>query len=178
MLTISRDAEVKVGKHAWHVFPLEAFGYLLGRYEAGELTVYAALPCSKTLHWDEYDDRWNGIDKHLEMARSVGGKFDLGIVGLYATTEDCDRAIYPLPKCFFNQKTELLLLYHARCCRSCSNISLRRNGHWRWFFEEGVICRGKRISDTLNQKKIMKQWLKVYGSVDYSNGYEEGMCRG
>ena len=158
MLTISRDVEIRVGKHAWHVFPLEAFGYLLGRYEADAMRIYAALPCSKTACWDEYDNRWNGIDEHLEMARSIGDMFGLGVVGLYATTEDCDRAIYPMPECIVHQEMELMLLYHAMCCRNCSNISLRQNGHWRWL-GPGVICHGKRLSNTLNQKKIMKKWL-------------------
>lgn len=46
MLTISREVPVKVGKHAWNVFPLEVFGFLLGSKAEGAL--YAALPCSKT----------------------------------------------------------------------------------------------------------------------------------
>jgi len=39
MLIFSRDAIGKMEKHAWHVFPLEAFGYLLGRPEVERLTV-------------------------------------------------------------------------------------------------------------------------------------------
>jgi len=38
---------VKLGKHAWHVYPLEAFGYLLGRAEQSQTKIFAALPCSK-----------------------------------------------------------------------------------------------------------------------------------
>lgn len=46
MLIVSRETGVIVGKHAWHVYPLEAFGYLLGGAKAQ--LILAALPCSKT----------------------------------------------------------------------------------------------------------------------------------
>jgi hypothetical protein len=53
MVIISRDVEIRVGKHAWHVFPMEGFGFSLGRNESEEIRIYAALPCSKTACWDE-----------------------------------------------------------------------------------------------------------------------------
>ena len=73
MLIISREVPVKIGKHAWNVFPLEAFGFLLGC--SAENTVYAALPCSKTRRWHEFDDRWTGIEENIEKAHSVARRF-------------------------------------------------------------------------------------------------------
>ena len=96
MLTISREVPVKVGKHAWNVFPLEAFGFLLGSKAEG--AVYAALPCSKTRHRNEFEDRWMGIEANIEKARSVAKLFDMEIVGFYASTDiDNSREDYPMP---------------------------------------------------------------------------------
>lgn len=177
IVIIFRDVEIRVGKHAWHVFPLEGFGFLLGRNEPEDMRIYAALPCSKTECWDEYGDRWNGIDEYLGMAQRVARLLDLEVAGLYATTESFDHNSYPLPEYFVRHKMKLMMLYRAMCCRSHSHLSLWRNGHWLEFGKDGsaAICRGKRLSNNLNQKKIMKQWRKIYGPVDYSNNYKEGL---
>ena len=117
MLTISREAKIKAGRHAWNVYPLEAFGFLLGR--SAENTVYAALPCSKTRRWHEFGDRWTGIEENIEKAHSVARRFDMEVVGFYASTDGFDLDSldnFPIPSFIASASMELLMLYRTICC--------------------------------------------------------------
>ncbi|NOT82555.1 MAG: hypothetical protein HOP01_07545 [Gallionella sp.] len=167
MLTISREAAVKVGKHAWNVFPLEAFGFLLG--SKAESTVYAALPCSKTQRWNEFEDRWIGIEANLEKARSVAKSFDMEVVGFYATTDDDHYENFPMPPFVGNASMELVMVYRANCCPGCSWSSYKYDNRWLKRGEDYVVPHGKRISDSISQKRILTEWHRIYAAVDYSN---------
>jgi len=164
MLIISREAAVKVGKHAWNVYPLEAFGYLLGRTAEGQ--VLAALPCSKTRQWDVHDDRWNGIEEHFEQARIVASSFGLEVVGVYGTTQDHPEK-YPIPR--FVGPAMLVMLYRTFCCPSCSWFAFRHEGRLLERREDFTVCRGKRLDSAVSQRRILKAWREIYGQVDYSN---------
>ena len=169
MLIISREALIKIGRHAWNVCPLEAFGYLLGK-ETGE--VYAALPFSKTQVWYHYEDRWLGMDDTIDTARVLGQMFDLTVVGVYAsTTDDYNGNHYPIPAVIKKTRMELFLLYQVMCCTSCSGRIIKLKNDWLQEGKDWVIPRGIRSSNAINQKRILKEWHKVYGEVDYSNNY-------
>lgn len=173
MLTISREAPVKVGRHAWNVFPLEAFGFLLGSKADEE--VYAALPCSKTRRWYKFDDRWTGIYDNLDKARFVGRAFNMDVVGLYASTDSDHHDGFPIPACIRSTCMELLMLYQTVCCPQCSWVSYKRDNRWLIRDEDYVVPRGKRIRDSINQKRILKEWRRVHGAVDYSNKSEPAL---
>lgn len=164
MLTVSREAAVKVGKHAWNVFPLEAFGYLLGR--AAERQVLAALPCSKTKHWHEFDDRWTGIEEHLEKACTAGKVFNLEVIGFYASTES-DRRAFPMPS--FVDSSHFVMVYRTMCCPRCSRFSFKYNNRRLDRGDGFILSRGKRFDDSVNQKKVLRAWRRIYGPVDCSN---------
>lgn len=171
MLTLSREACVKLGKHAWAVYPLEAFGYLLRH--AAEESVLAALPCSKTRQWYEYSDRWNGIAESADQAATVARRFGLQVVGVYAS-EYPDAPIhgeYPPPPAPVFLSLDLILLYSPHCCPGCSGFGLYHRGRWLTRNEDYVVPAGKRILQTVNQKRISKAWRDIHGAVDYSNGY-------
>lgn len=170
MLTISREVPVKVGKHAWNVFPLEAFGFLLG--SKADSVVYAALPCSKTQRWHEFEDRWTGIAENIAKAQVVADLFDMEVVGFYASTDGFDsdsRDLFPIPLFIENTSMKLLMLYGTICCPHCSWAAYRYDNRWLKRDENYVVSRGKRISDSISQKKILKEWHRVYGAVDHSN---------
>ncbi|OGR03815.1 MAG: hypothetical protein A2511_05555 [Deltaproteobacteria bacterium RIFOXYD12_FULL_50_9] len=171
MLTISREVIVKIGKHAWAVYPLEAFGYLLGTMM--DMRVYAVLPYSKTSQWDEYADRWLGIEEHLDQARAVGSTFDLEVVGFYTSTET-GAAGYPIPTAIMNAQ-RIVLIYGCLCCPSCSGIAIRHHDRWLRRGEGFTVSPGKRISSGMNQKRVLKEWRKVHGPIDYSNGWVPGV---
>ena len=92
---MSRDVRVKIGKHSWNIYPLEAFGFLLGDAESDEVLV--ALPCSKTHRWDEFDDRWCGLKEHRSQASEIAGQFQLEVVGVYGSTEGFTSPDYRHP---------------------------------------------------------------------------------
>jgi len=170
MLTISREAKIKAGRHAWNVYPLEAFGFLLGRKSEG--TVYAALPCSKTRRWHEFEDRWTGIADNIEKARSVAKLFDMDVVGFYASTDDFvtdNLNNFPMPPFMASSSMELFMLYRMICCPQCSWAAFKYDNRWLKRDEDYVVPRGKRISDSISQKRILKEWHRIYGAVDYSN---------
>ncbi len=170
MLTISREVPVKVGKHAWNVFPLEAFGFLLGSKTDG--AVYAALPCSKTQRQNEFEDRWIGIEDNLEKARTVSKLFNMDVVGFYASTDGFDPDClnhFPIPSFIENTCMKLLMVYEVVHCPSCSSISYKYGNRWLKRGEDYIVPHGKRVSDSICQKRILTEWRKVYGLVDYSN---------
>lgn len=167
MLTISREARIKVGRHAWNVFPLEAFGFLLGK--ADEEVVHVALPCSKTRYWRLFDDRWVGIDEHIEEAWSVAKSFDLDVVGLYAATAISNLDTYPIPPLLTSTSMQVLMYYKTQCCHACSWISYRYHERWLMPRDDYRTPPGIRASDVFNQKRVMKVWRKVFGPIDYSN---------
>lgn len=165
MLIISREAPVKIGKHAWNVFPLEAFGYLLG----SKNKIHAALPCSKTKRWYEYDDRWTGILDHLDKARAVGKVFHLDVVGFYGSTESLTLKKYSTPPSFITDSSHYLMFYITICCQQCSDFSIIKDGQILTEKENFIVHHGKRISKSINQKRILKEWIRMHGPIDYSN---------
>ena len=167
MLTISREARIKVGRHAWNVFPLEAFGFLLGKKD--DSAVYAALPCSKTQKWNEFEDRWIGIEGNIEKARAVAKLFDMDVVGFYASTDIDTYDDFPMPLFIGSGSMELFMLYRMICCPQCSSASFKYDNRWLKRDEDYVVPHGKRISNSISQKRILKEWRQVYGAVDYSN---------
>lgn len=80
IIQVSQDAVRKLMRHGWNVYPLEAFGFLLGT--ASPPCVHAALPASKTAHWDSHDDRWNGLEERRTIADEVAALFGLQVVGV------------------------------------------------------------------------------------------------
>lgn len=165
MLILSREALGKIGRHAWNVYPLEAFGYLLGRTENAQILV--ALPCTKTLRWNEYADRWTGISEHLDVAQNTAAQFDLEIVGFYGSTTQFEVDSYPRPP-VLDASMGLLLIYRNMCCPSCSWFSLYQNGQ-KIARSEYTIPKGKRASHAINQRRVHHAWREVH-TIDYTNG--------
>jgi hypothetical protein len=158
LLTISREARIKVGRHAWNVYPLEAFGFLIGR--SSEQAVYAALPCSKTQNWHAFEDRWNGIAENLDKALIVASQFDLEVVGYYASADSFEantRVSYPYPPLGAGCSMGLFMLYGAICCPACSTVSYHLDGQWLEQGEDYFSPRGVRIDKAINQKRIIKE---------------------
>jgi hypothetical protein len=163
MLTIPREVPVKVGKHAWNVFPLEAFGYLLG--SKADSTVYAALPCAKTQRRDEFEDRWAGIADNIEKARAVGRLFDMEVVGFYASTDFDNGEEFPSPPLVESGSMGLFLLYRMICCPQCSMALFKQGGRTLKRDADYVVPRGARANNSISQKRILKEWNAVYGAV-------------
>lgn len=163
-LILARDALVKVGKHAWNVYPLQAFGYLLGREDG----IHAALPFSKTHRWHEYADRWNGIAEHAAAAGEFARGFGMHLAGFYASGEQVRDPGEPWPGA---GDDHVILEYNLLCCPACSTASPWVRGRSLTRGEEWRVPHGRRIDRAVSQRRILAAWRERTGPIDYTNGY-------
>lgn len=169
MLMISREALVKIGKHSWNVYPLEAFGFVLGTPDGQN--ILAVLPCSKTSRWSDFSDRWCNIQSNLCLARGIAHDFGLEVTGLYFSTQD-ELSTYPRPDVLGDIPVGFLIAYQAICCPAHSCPTIFRQSNKFTHSGDYLFSKGKRASLATNQRRIHQAWLKVIGSLDYSNGKE------
>lgn len=165
MLTLSRDALLKMGRHSWNVYPFEAFGFLIGT--SLPMEVYAALPCSRSYDRWTYSDRWNSIDEKTSIAKQIAQRFGLELIGLYGSDEP-DIKNYPIPSTITETTLKLLLIYYPVCCPSHSGIRLHL-GEEKLSWQDYRIPPGKRPARELSQKRIYRAWRNAFGVVDYTN---------
>ena len=166
VIQVSKAAVRKVMRHGWNVYPLEAFGFLLGT--ATPPCVHAALPTSKTLHWDSHADRWNGLTEKRPAADEVASLFGLQVVGVYATHEK-GIELQPFPAAF---SAGIVITYafdwgtNEAGVRSVA-LHAPGVGHDDW-----KLSHGKRLSTEINHRRILAAWRERVGPIDYSNNYE------
>lgn len=61
---------------------LSAGGVRVPSGDANPPCVHAALPTSKTAHWDSHADRWNGLVEKRPVADEVAALFGFQVVGV------------------------------------------------------------------------------------------------
>lgn len=165
-IQVSKDAVRKLMRHGWNVYPLEAFGFLLGT--TNPPCVYAALPTSKTAHWDSHADRWNGLTEKRSIADEVAALFSLQVVGVYATHEKGDKPEH-FPSAFAN---DIVITYAFDWGTNESGVygaALHAPGVGR---DDWELSRGKRLPPEINKRRIIAAWRERCGPIDYSNNYE------
>ena len=162
MILISREAIRRIARHGLHVYPLEAFGFLLGKTRPKR--VHAALPVSKTAHWNRYEDRWNGLAEKRSVAAEVAAMFRLRVLGVYATPYECTNGDYPIPA---EYEGGVVIFYHFFGGEDMGWDCCFYAGRW---LDPGQYAQstGRRLSNAINQKRIHKEWLKRVGPIDYS----------
>ncbi|MDD4060279.1 MAG: WYL domain-containing protein [Kiritimatiellae bacterium] len=166
MIAVSQDAVRKFMRHGWNVYPLEAFGFLLGT--ASPPCVHAALPASKTAHWDSHTDRWNGLVEKRPVADEVAALFGFQVVGVYATHEK-GVDLRPFPADF---AAGIVITYSFDCGTNWAGVhsaALHAPGVGR---DDWKLSRGKRLSTEVNHRRILKAWRDRVGPIDYSNNYK------
>ena len=99
-LTYSPKEIGKIIRHAGAVYPLEAYGFLVGDLES--TTIVSALPVSKTCRWYDFSDRFASIDSALPIAKTVAESFGLDVLGVYHSFYDFrgDSPIHDVPERF------------------------------------------------------------------------------
>jgi hypothetical protein len=166
ILQVSKDAVRKLMRHGWNVYPLEAFGFLLGTIEPP--CVCAALPTSKTAHWDSHSDRWNALQERRPVADELAAIFGLQVVGVYATHEHGDK-LQPLPAVFADGIVITYAFFEGTNEAGVHGAALHAPGISRGDWE---LSRGKRLSPDFNQRRVLTAWCARVGPIDYSNNYE------
>jgi len=166
ILQVSQDAVRKLMRHGWNVYPLEAFGFLLGT--TNPTSVCAALPTSKTAHWDSHDDRWNALQERRPVADELAALFGLQVVGVYATHEHGDK-LQPFPAVFADGIIITYAFFDGTNEAGVRGAALHAPGIGRGDWE---LSRGKRLSPDFNHRRVLTAWCARVGPIDYSNNYE------
>ena len=171
MLVISREVVVKIKKHGWNVYPLEAFGFLMGN--ADRTCIDACLPVSKSQRWYVNDQRWTRLEEKLQVAQNFAFQYEKSIVGVYIASDVLMNA-EPAINAWMRENGLCLLHYNLQCCDQCSLIRTiigadgQRIDCWD-------IAQGIRLNNEFNQKRVLQNWFKTIGHLDYSNGYLENI---
>lgn len=153
-------------RHSGAVFPLEAYGFLLG--EKLSANIVTAIPVGKTTKWYDYSDRFGRIENALNLACDVSSEFDLEVVGVYHSHSDCrcDSPLNAVPENFKNAVT---------CIKDVSGGDL---DIWPCrFYIAGREVTARKVSlpnsPKRNPRRIHSAWISSWGAIDYDNGYEQ-----
>lgn len=157
ILIVSREARVLAAKHAWNCPGRSAYGLLVGsRYR-----LIAALPVSSVRSWLDFDQAV--FDTHVTpLARQLADSYHLHVIGYYASSEMglVDARRCPLRRgCFF-------LEYEMECCPHHSVARYFRNNH-PLDYHQLAECGGPRLTDTINQRRILSRWNQLLGRQSY-----------
>lgn len=166
----------KIYKHCTLVYPLEGYGFLIGTREPE--FIKAALPVGKTARWYEYLDRFANIMPASEKARHLASKFDMEVLGLYHSYDsDCTKEL-PLKAVPLEYRNSFIYVQHVNGGYVYfKSYGYRRNAEGIWEQHE-VRRRVQRITKAeQNPKRIMTQWNRIWGVLDYGNNHKEELRR-
>lgn len=181
-LTITRKALSRITTHGLNVYPLEAFGILLGTKAAGEAgaDVLAALPVGKTERWYEPDGRFSSIGQALAMALSLFGSWQLHPIGLYCTLPDILHNevdfLATVPRSAELVWPRLLL----RATYGGESIFGARALRWNgvsWEDEDITVVSPLVDRIERNPRRVMVAWNRAWGILDYGNRHETELLR-
>lgn len=155
----------KIIRHSGAVYPLEAYGFLLGEQESS--TIVTALPVGKTTKWYDFSDRFMRIEEAYALALHVAIAFQLDVIGVYHSFYGyrCDSPIFHVPERFRDAVV---------CIKEVSGGELDL---WPY----GFYIAGKQVlahkivlpnSPLRNPRRIHSSWVARCGEIDYNNGYE------
>ncbi len=174
MITFSYKALAKIAKHGVNVFPLEAYGFLIGTQDM----IYAALPVGKTSKWDDPGNRFADLETAFELAKSLANEYEMIVPAIYhsyASDWIKESPISNVPLMFQDKIVyisnvsggELIFKSYAFCKSS--------NGEWKEC--EFAKLNLQEINPKTNPRRIMSRWNKLWKVVDYGNNHETELKR-
>lgn len=154
----------KLIRHSGAVYPLEAYGILIG--EKNSNTLVAALPVSKTARWHDFTDRFALIEEALPSAVEVAQLFRLEVLGVYHSFYNfcCASPIHDVPERFRGSIV---------CIKDVSGGELDLFSYRFYFGGKEVHARKAppSYSPDRNPRRIHSSWISHWGLIDYDNGY-------
>jgi proteasome lid subunit RPN8/RPN11 len=172
-IIFSRKALSKIGKHSANVYPLEAYGLLLGTNQPSY--VYAALPVGQTARYGDPVDRFHLIPSAFEVAQKLISSLQMEISGLYhshaeittpspldfvpAQFIDCPVLILPV------WGGELLFMSHL----------YRHDPLKGWQEQDANKTTPTERSMRFNPKRIGTLWNRLWGVVEYHRSYQNDL---
>lgn len=163
-ITFSRKSLSKIGKHSCNVFPLEAFGLLIGTTKPS--FVYAALPVGKTSQWDEPSGRFHGIERAVKIAENFAYSMEMEVIGLYHShsadrVEESPLAYVPS---HFIQKPVMIKPIRGGEIIFGSYCYLYTNEKWQEIGVKKDIPSERELN--FNPKRILSKWNKIWKPSD------------
>lgn len=155
---------------------MEGYGFLIGTREPE--FIKAALLVGKTARWYEYHDRFANIMPASEKARHLASKFNMEVLGLYHSyASDCTKES-PLKAVPLEYQDSFIYVQHVNGGYVYfKSYGYRRNAEGIWKQHE-VRRRVQRITKAeQNPKRIMTQWNRIWGVLDYGNNHKEELRR-
>lgn len=132
----------------------------------------------KTARWYEYHDRFAKIIPASKKAHHLASMFGMGVLGLYHSyASDCIKTS-PLNAVPLEYQSSLIYIQHV----NGGYVYFKSNGYRRnakgiWEQHE-VLRRVQRITKAgQNPKRIMTQWNRIWGVLDYDNNHKEELLR-
>lgn len=155
---------------------MEGYGFLIGTREPE--FIKAALPVGKTARWYEYLDRFANIMPASEKARHLASKFDMEVLGLYHSYDsDCTKEL-PLKAVPLEYRNSFIYVQHVNGGYVYfKSYGYRRNAEGIWAQHE-VRRREEKIAEAAhNPKRILSQWNRIWGVLDYGNNHKVELRR-
>lgn len=156
-LIVSREARVLAGKHAWNCYGRSAYGVLVG----SRFRLIVSLPVSSVRAWGDFDAGSFASDV-LPLARQLADLFHLQTIGFYASS---GMGVEEAGRCPLRSQS-FFMEYYMECCPQCSWAIYYRNGK-RLPGDRVAVCVGRRLTDTINQKRILSRWNHLLGRTSY-----------
>lgn len=155
---------------------MEGYGFLIGTREPE--SIKAALPVGKTARWYESLDRFANIMPASEKARHLATMFGMEILGLYhCFAADCTKES-PLNAVPFEYQNSFIYVQHVNggyVYFKCNGYRRNAEGIWK---QHEVRRREEKIAEAAqNPKRILTQWNRIWGVLDYGNNHKEELRR-
>lgn len=158
----------KITKHSAAVYPLEAYGILLGA--ASPVVLMVALPVGQTTRWDDPSDRFALIDRAVPIAAKTAAEFNMSVLGLYHS--HCDRIhdspLLAVPACFADILTVIKPVWGGEAQLYVAAFHLRNQSWRRNELPRIYLPRNRHI----NVRRIQSSWTRVWGPVEYRRSYD------
>jgi proteasome lid subunit RPN8/RPN11 len=156
----------KIIRHSGAVYPLEAYGFLLG--EVHSSTIVTALPVGKTTKWYDFSDRFMRIEEGHSLALDVACAFQLAVIGVYHSHYgfQCESPIFDVPERYRDAVV---------CIKDVSGGELDLWGY-DFYIAGREASAGKVVlpnSPLRNPRRIHSLWVTQWGAIDYDNGYKD-----
>lgn len=178
---MAKKANSKVARHGLNVYPLEAFGLLIGM--RSPTLLHTVLPVGKTMHWYDTSDRFLGLNQAASVAAGMLAARDLEVVGVYHTFSgghpDFERSeLNPISQVPPELRDCLVLirpLFGGESDYMSSLYAFNRKVGWAEVDYELTAHHG--IEPRLNPRRIHHDWLALWGQIDYGNNWQAERMR-
>lgn len=181
LLQITRQANARVARHGVNVYPLEAYGILLGTNDRPAVgpEVLAALPMGKTVRWYDPTGRFADVDRALLLATEVFAPAGLQPVGLYLTlysmaADYVEAAVRAAPH---PGAAPWLLVRPIDGGETILRASAYRYHRGEWRAQDLVVTQSRIDGPYRNPRRLATSWNRAWGVLDYGNDYVSELAR-